>query len=443
MRPRTLAELASRLETEALDDRGVIVARVTTDSRTVHPGDLFVAIRGEAFDGNAFVEDAVASGAAAVVTSRTDLLGTPRIVTTDTLTVLRDLAVIARSDINVPVVAITGSSGKTSTKDLLVAALPGACGSPRSYNNEVGVPLTILGTPPDARFLVAEVGSRGRGHIEYLMPAVRPDVSVVTNLGVVHLETFGTTDELADAKYELIAGLAGSGTAVVPAAEPRLRRDHPGPVITFGTESTADVRAAGIEVDDSGRARFRLETAGQTVPVKLRIAGAHQAVNATAAVAAGLAVGVDLATLASGLEAATGSQWRMEIHRGRFTVVNDAYNANPDSVEAAMRTVAEMPGRHIAVLGTMAELGPVERAEHERIGRLAVDLGFASVVTVGNEPGIAQAAGPIGRNVADAGAAYTVVTRLIGEGDVVLVKASRAVGLEQLALRLAAEVGRP
>jgi len=442
MRSRTLATLGAALGTAVVDDPGVTVARVTTDSRGVQPGDLFVAISGEAFDGNKFVESAVAAGATAVVTSRTDLEGIPRIVTGDTLTALRDIAALARADINVPVVAITGSSGKTSTKDLLAGALPGSWASPRSYNNEVGVPLTVLGTPADARYLIAEVGSRGRGHIEYLMSAVRPDVSVVTNLGVVHLETFGTTDDLADAKYELIAALSESGTAVVPAGEYRLHRGHPGPVITFGTEPAADVRVGHVTVDEEGLPTFDIDAAGESAQVRLRIAGAHQALNAAAAVAAGLAVGADLGTLLVGLGSATGSQWRMEIHRGRFTVVNDAYNANPDSVEAAMRTVAEMPGRHIAVLGTMAELGPMEQAEHERIGRLAADLGFANVVTVGDEPGIARGAGPIGRNVADADAAYTVVTRLIDDDDVVLVKASRAVGLEQLALRLAEEVDR-
>ncbi len=314
-----------------------------------------------------------------------------------------------------PVIAITGSSGKTSTKDLLAGALQGSWASPRSYNNEVGVPLTVLGTPADARYLIAEVGSRGRGHIEYLMPAVRPDVSVVTNLGVVHLETFGTTDDLADAKYELVAALGESGTAVVPAGERRLHRGHPGPVISFGTESAADVRVYNVTVDEHGLPTFEISAAGESARVHLRLAGAHQALNAAAAVGAGLAVGVGLDTLVTGIVSATGSQWRMEIHRGRFTVVNDAYNANPDSVEAAMRTVAEMPGRHIAILGTMAELGPLEQTEHERIGRLAVDLGFANVVTVGDEPGIALGAGPIGRNVADADAAYEVVARLIDE----------------------------
>jgi UDP-N-acetylmuramoyl-tripeptide--D-alanyl-D-alanine ligase len=442
MKPRTLAALGAALGAAVVDDPGVTVTRVTTDSRDVHPGDLFVAISGEAFDGNKFIESAVASGATAVATSRTDLEGIPRIVTGDTLTALRDIAALARADISVPVIAITGSSGKTSTKDLLAGALPGSWASPRSYNNEVGVPLTVLGTPADARYLIAEVGSRGRGHIEYLMPAVRPDVSVVTNLGVVHLETFGTTDDLADAKYELVAALSESGTAVVPAGEHRLHRGHPGPVVSFGTESAADVRVYNVTVDERGLPTFDISAAGESARVHLRLAGAHQALNAAAAVAAGLAVGVGLDTLLAGIVSATGSQWRMEIHRGRFTVVNDAYNANPDSVEAAMRTVAEMPGRHIAVLGTMAELGPIERTEHERIGRLAVDLGFANVVTVGNEPGIARGAGAIGRNVADADAAYELVMRLVDEGDTVLVKASRAVGLEKLAMRLAAEVNR-
>jgi UDP-N-acetylmuramoyl-tripeptide--D-alanyl-D-alanine ligase len=442
VKSRTLAELGAAIGIVPLDDPGVTVARVTTDSRDVHAGDLFVAIAGEAFDGNEFAGDAIAAGAVAVVTSRRDLTGVPRLVSDDPLTVLRDIAVVARGDIVVPVIAITGSSGKTSTKDLLAAALPGAWASPRSFNNEVGVPLTVLSTPGHARYLVAEVGSRGRGHIEYLMPAVRPDVSVVTNLGVVHLETFGTTDDLADAKYELIAALDADGIAVVPAGEHRLHRGHPGRVITFGTEQEADVRADHIAVGDDGCPSFDLSAYGERVSLRLRVAGAHQALNAAAAAAAGIAVGIDLTTLGRGMEAATGSQWRMEIHRGRFTVVNDAYNANPDSVEAAMRTVAEMPGRHIAVLGTMAELGPIESEEHERIGRLAFDLGFANVVTVGNEPGIAHGAGAIGRNVDDQDAAYDLITRLIDDGDIVLVKASRAVGLEQLALRLAGEVNR-
>jgi len=440
MKPRQLTTLADELGLVAHDPRDTYIQRATTDSRDIRPGDLFVAVTGATFDGNRFVEDAVAGGAAAVVTNRRDLAGVPRIVADDTLHVLRDIAVIARSEMDAPVVAITGSTGKTSTKDLLAGALPGAWASPRSFNNEIGVPLTILNTPEDAKYLVVEVGSRGRGHIRYLMPAVRPDVAVITNLGVVHLETFGTTDDLADAKYELVEGLGETGTAILPAGEQRLHRNHPGPVITFGEEAEADIRVGNISVDDGGRPTFDIHSDQGATTVRLAVAGAHQACNAAAAVAAGRALNVDFATLIDGIQSATGSQWRMEIHRGRYTVVNDAYNANPDSVEAAMRTVAAMPGRHIAVLGTMAELGPIEVSEHERIGRLASALGFAAVITVGVEPGIARGAGPIARNVDGIEEAHEVINRIVADGDVVLVKASRAVGLERLALRLIEDV---
>ena len=439
MKPVRLADLARLLGHAALEDPGVVVTGVTTDSRDVRSGDLFVAILGENFDGNEYARAAIEAGAAAVVTSDPDNTGIPRILVDDTLTTLRDLAALHRNDLLMPVVAITGSSGKTSTKDLLAGALPGAWVSPQSFNNEIGVPLTVLGTPEEASFLVAEVGSRGRGHIEFLMPAVRPDVSVVTNLGVVHLETFGTTDDLADSKFELVEALDESGTAVLPAGEERLHRPHRGSTILFGTEPSADVRVSDVHLDRDGYPEFDLETPAGSARVRLRIAGAHQALNAAAAVAAGLAVDVGFESIVDGLQQATGSAWRMEIHRGRYTVVNDAYNANPDSMEAAMTTVARMPGRHIAVLGTMAELGHLEAGEHERIGRLAADLGFAAVITVGDEPGIAAAAGPIGRNVPDAETAGRIVADLAGAGDVVLVKASRAIGLEALALQLAEE----
>ncbi len=439
MRPTTLAELAARLACPVFDDSGAVVTGVSTDSRTVQVGDLFVAVAGEAFDGNDFVAAAVANGAVGVVTSDPSVSGLPRLVVTDTLAALRDIAALQRAQLDIPVVAITGSTGKTSTKDLLAAALPGAWASPRSFNNEVGVPLTVLGTPHDASYLVAEVGSRGKGHITFLMPAVRPDVAVVTNLGVVHLETFGTTDDLADAKFELVAAIGKDGYAVLPDDEPRLHRPHEGTTITFGAGSTADVRFSDVALDDHGFPEFRLDADGGSARLRLSVAGAHQAKNAAAAVAAGMALGLEFDDLVGRLETATGSAWRMEIHRGRFTVVNDAYNANPDSMEAAMKTVAALPGRHIAIVGMMAELGPISASEHARIGRLARDLGFAAVITVGDEPGIAAAAGPIGRNVPDPVAAHEVMQSFVRDGDVVLVKASRAIGLENLALQLAEE----
>ena len=415
------------------------VRAVTTDSRAAHPGDLFVALTGERFDGHAFTEAAHEAGVAAVmVDAHRGVAGRPRIEVADTSTALRDLAVYRRRQLDLPTVAITGSSGKTSTKDLLASILDGSWASPRSYNNEVGVPLTVLGTPRGATALVLEVGSRGKGHIAWLMPAVRPDVAVVTNLGVVHLETFGTEEGLADAKFELVESLDDTGTAVIPVDEPRLHRPHRGDTLTFGL-SRGDVAVHDLTLDQWGRASFTLATPTGTQAARLGIAGAHQALNAAAAVAAGLALGRSLDSLTGGLERAVASPWRMEIHRGAYTVVNDAYNANPDSVEAALRTVIRLPGRPVAVLGHMAELGPVEEAEHLRIGALAAELGFAEVIVVGHDPGIARGAGTVATTVDDPAEAPAAVKRRLRPGDTVLVKASRAVGLERLAQDLIEE----
>ncbi len=423
----------------AADPAAPLVASVGTDSRASGPGELFVAIAGESFDGHDFAAAAIAAGAVAAVVRRDAgwPAAMPRIEVDDTAEALRDLAARHRRAMAIPVVAVTGSTGKTSTKDLLAAALPGAHASPRSYNNEVGVPLTVLGTPDTARHLVLEVGSRGRGHIAWLGPAVAPDVAVVTNLGVVHLETFGTTDDLADAKFELVELLGPAGTAVLPAAEPRLHRPPRGATDTGGTGPDADVAVSRLDLDAGARPSFHLDTPVGSVDVTLPVPGAHQALNAAAATAAGVVLGVPLADLAAGLERVQPSPWRMEIHQGRFTVVNDAYNANPDSVLAALEAVAAMPGRSIAVLGRMAELGPVEAEEHRRMGAEARRLGFATVVVVGDDPGIAAGAGDIALPAADPVSARRLVGERAGPGDVVLVKASRAVGLEKLAAALA------
>lgn len=434
-----LEPVAAGLGGTVIGGGDAVVTRVVTDSRTVQPGDLFVAIDGDRFDGHDFAAGAIGAGAVAAVVKRGVSEVRPRVEVDDTVAALRDLAAMRRSELTIPVIAITGSSGKTSTKDLLAAALPGSWASPRSFNNEVGVPLTVLSTPERARFLVAEVGSRGVGHIRYLLSALRPNIVVFTNLGVVHLETFGTTERLADAKWELAEGLESGGTVVIPHDEPRLQRPHPGRTVLFGVDPGADIAISDLVLDDIGRPSFTITTPVGKRRLTLAMAGAHQAVNAAAATGAALAVGVDLDTIVAGLSTAVASPWRMEIHRGSYTVVNDAYNANPDSVEAAMRTIARMPGRHIAVLGMMAELGPIAAAEHRRVGELAVELGFEAVITIGPEPGIAAGAGSRGVNVDDMAAAHQAVRDIVAAGDVVLVKASRSVGLEVLAEALVEE----
>jgi UDP-N-acetylmuramoyl-tripeptide--D-alanyl-D-alanine ligase len=269
------------------------------------------------------------------------------------------------------------------------------------------------------------------------MPAILPSVGVITNLGLVHLETFGSRDAIADGKWELIEGLSAGGTAVLPDDEPRLLRAHPGPTMTFGTTQNASVRVADLTTDGQGRPSFVLQMEGRLFPVSLLMSGSHNALNAAAALAASTAIGVDPEVAIAGMETAIGSAWRMEIRAGRYTVVNDAYNANPTSMAAALRTVASIPGRSYAVLGEMAELGDVTAAEHERIGRLAIELGIDHVVTVGPDHGLAQAAG--GVNLDNPGEALDWVRRRVRDDDVVLVKASRSVGLERLADQLAEE----
>lgn len=415
-------------------DSTMPVHSISTDSRSLEPGSVFVAIRGELHDGHDFAADAVGAGAVAALVERgthSDLV--PRIEVDDTTTALRDLAAHRRSELQMPVISITGSTGKTSTKDLLAAAIPGSWASTRSYNNEIGVPLTVLTTPDDATALVVEVGSRGIGHIKWLMPAIRPSVAVITNLGVVHFETFGSRDAVADGKWELVEGLGVGATAVLPDDEPRLQREHPGPTVTFGESPKALVRITNLSTDDEGRPSFDLRSCGRVLSISLAMAGPHNARNAAAALAAATAIGVDPETAATGMSTAVASPWRMDVTTGRFTVVNDSYNANPTSMEAALRTIAAMPGRSYAILGEMAELGSVATEEHTRIGLLAADLGLEGVVTVGPDHGLSVAAD--GVNLPDPTAAFSYVLDMLQDGDVVLIKGSRSVGLEEIAER--------
>lgn len=432
----SLGEIADALSGVLIGDASRSVTAVTTDSRDNIDGQLFVALVGERFDGHVFVEDAVERGAVGVVVERrsgTEV--TPRIEVDSTADALAALAMKRRAELHVPVIAITGSTGKTSTKDLLAAGIEGSWASPRSFNNEIGVPLTILGTPRGATALIVEVGSRGRGHINWLAPIVRPDVAVITNLGVVHLETFGSHEGLADAKFELVEALTEGGVAVLPYGEQSLDREGDHSVITFGG-SGADIVISGVATDDQGRPTFNLGAGefGKTISVPL--AGEHQALNTAAAVGVAVALDIDLDLFTTRLALAVGSAWRMEVHQGNYTVVNDAYNANPQSVESALRTVAHISGRHIAVLGVMSELGHVCGHEHTRLGRLVSDLGFAELMVVGPDHGYALGFEGIVRKATGIEEAVDTLADIIEPGDVVLVKASRSSSLERLALHL-------
>jgi UDP-N-acetylmuramoyl-tripeptide--D-alanyl-D-alanine ligase len=450
----TLAEVADLVHGELTGPADATVSgAVTLDSRTVAPGDLFVAVAGERVDGHAFLGAAAAAGAVAALSNRRDD-ALPCVVVPDPVTALGRLAAGVHARLatgGLRTLAITGSSGKTSTKDLLgqvLAAAGPTVSPPGSYNNDIGLPLTVLSADEKTRFLVLEMGSRGPGHIARLCRVARPQVGVVLNVGSAHLGEFGSPEGIAAAKGELVEALPEGGTAVLNADDPRVlgmaSRTH-ARVLTTGRGPGADIGATAVSLDDSARARFTLVAAGEEHPVALQVVGEHQVANALSAAGAALAVGMAPAEVAAALSSAgPRSRWRMEVGRRAdgVTVVNDAYNANPESMRAALAALAGLPARRrIAVLGAMGELGPDAAAEHERLGRDAAAAGVDLVVAVGPDAvGISDGASANGRrageesvHVPDRAAARELLSEVLRPGDVVLVKASRSYGLELLA----------
>jgi UDP-N-acetylmuramoyl-tripeptide--D-alanyl-D-alanine ligase len=436
-------------------DRHATVDGASTDSRTLRAGQLWVAISATR-DGHDFAPAAVAAGAGALVVAEA-ALGRPAVAEVVAAAAAPVVAVAAPADAltalggaarsrfgSRPVIGVTGSTGKTSTKDLLVGALGTTlrvAAAEASFNNEIGVPLTLLGAADDAEVLVLELGMRGLGQIAALCAVARPTVGIVTNVGLAHAETLGGPEGVARAKGELPEALPPDGTAVLPADDGQLGTlvgRTRARVVTFGEAARADVRVERLRVDGRLVPMFDLATPAGRVGIRLAVHGGHQARNAAAAAAAALAVGCPLDRVAEGLEAARVSRWRSELREtpGGVVVLHDAYNANPDSVAAALRSLGALaiPGRRIAVLGRMAELGAHTETEHRRMGELAAALGIDVVVGVGTQVGeLLQAArrgGAETRSTASPAEAAALLAGMVTAGDAVLVKASRVVGLE-------------
>jgi UDP-N-acetylmuramoyl-tripeptide--D-alanyl-D-alanine ligase len=440
---------------------------VSIDSRTARPGDLFVALRGETLDGHDFAGDALGAGAVAALVARpVDGVVGLQIVVPDPLAALTALAAYVREDVDPLVVGITGSVGKTTTKDLVAAVLGRrlrTVAALRSFNNDLGVPLTLLAVDPGTEAVVCEMGARGPGHISALCRYVRPHVGIVTNIGVTHYAEFGSREAIAEEKSQLVRALPATGAAVLNADDPvvlGMAGLAAGEVVTYGLSPEAFVRAEQIEWNDRGRPSFRivlndralagsLRPGGESAWVSMKVSGRHQVSNALAAVAAGIALGVPLEQCAAGLREVVLSPWRMEVHEvgrgdGSFLVVNDAYNASPASMASALETCAGMVasgpagGRLVAVLGYIAELGGIEEQEHERVGALAAALADEVLVVGRRAAAIAAGALKAGmervRLVDDADSALEELD--VRPGDVVLVKASRVAGLESLAQAL-------
>jgi UDP-N-acetylmuramoyl-tripeptide--D-alanyl-D-alanine ligase len=464
--PLPLEEIAritgARLDGGA-DPAAVVDGPVVIDSRRAGPGGLFAAVAGERADGHDFAAAAIAAGAVAVLATRP--CGAPALITDNVPAALARLAqeVVARLP-QITIAGITGSSGKTSTKDLtaqLVERLGPTVAPEGSWNNEFGFPLTVLRADAGTRYLVLELAARGAGHIASLCEIAPPRIGAVLNVGHAHTGEFGGIEQVARAKGELPAALpaaAAGGVAILNADDPRvmaMAARTEARVVTFGLAANTrapDFAAAGVRLDDLGRASFTLVTPAGSAPVRLALHGAHHVPNALAAAAIAAELGLGPAETVDALSAATArSGGRMEVRRSPagVIVVNDAYNANPESVRAALEAVAHMARgrRSFAVLGQMAELGDESRASHEEIGALAAGTGITGLIVVGKE---AESIldGALARNgagtewrgeaisVPDGPAAVAALRGRLAGGDVVLVKASHAAGLERVAAEL-------
>ncbi|MGQ0805996.1 MAG: UDP-N-acetylmuramoyl-tripeptide--D-alanyl-D-alanine ligase [Actinomycetota bacterium] len=465
----TAAEIADATEGEIVAGTPDAVAQsFTIDSRTLEPGACFVALVAER-DGHDFVPDAFGRGATVAIVARTVDLGEggesrALIRVADPLVALGALGRLARDRLSgATVVGITGSAGKTATKDLVAAAVSRTrrvTASPLSFNNEAGLPLTLLGADVDTEVVVAEMGARFPGNIADLCAIARPRVGVITNIGLAHAGLLGGRAGVTAVKGELLEALPPNGVAILDAGDehtPDLARRTSARVVRVGLGAGAtsdpkaiDVRATNVALDEELRPSFQLATPEGSVAVRLRVRGEHQVLNAAMAAAVALEVGVPLDEIAAGLAQAESAPWRMDLTQtpSGVAILNDAYNASPTSVTAALRALARLPvtGRRMAVLGEMRELGAEADSAHADIGRIAVECGVDVMVVVGVE---ARPVGSGARAVAhgsvevievrDAAAALAAVAQRAEPGDAVLIKASRAVGLERVAEALAEE----
>ncbi|WP_084956656.1 UDP-N-acetylmuramoyl-tripeptide--D-alanyl-D-alanine ligase [Thermoactinospora rubra] len=460
-----IAEITSGALSGTADPRAVVRGPVVTDSRAVEPGSLFVAIRGARVDGHDFAAQAVQSGAVAVMGTRP--VDAPSVIVPDPVAALADLArAVCAALPSALVVGVTGSAGKTTTKDLIarLTELIGPTVAPvGSYNNEIGHPLTVLRADADTRYLVLELAARHAGHIADLARIAPPKIGVVLNVGTAHLGVFGGKEAIAKAKGELVEALPADGVAVLNADDPLVRQmaeRTQARVTFFGRGETAVVRAEGVVLDQRGRAAFTLVTPSGDAPVTLRLYGEHAVSNALAAAAVAWELGLPVATIARELSAAEPrSRWRMEVTErpDGVTVLNDAYNANPDSMRAAFHTfgVLAKDRRRFAVIAALRELGEDGDRLNEELGHLAGSSGLAGLVVAGPDaqPVLegARAAGgapavpdqPVALpdytsrteivHVADAEQAAAQLAAWLRPGDAVLIKGPRAMGLERTA----------
>ena len=446
-----------------LNTSPALVARgITTDSRAVKDGDLFVALAGDKFDGHDFLVDVCATGAVAALVNEKQMAalpqGFPYLLVNDTRQALGRIASAYRARFKIPAVAIAGSNGKTSTKELVAAVVSQrlkAVWSPASFNNDIGVPLTILQLTSDHQVGVFEVGTNHPGELRPLIEMIRPNIGIVTSIGREHLEFFGTLEGVLEEEGTLADLLPPGGLLVINGdgfGADILTRRSVARVARVGLGAGNDWRILDVEMNANG-SRFQVDTdeAEYSGEYSIKLLGSHQVVNAAYAIVVGKELGLGRAEIQRGLASCSGAKMRLQPKKiDDFLVLDDAYNANADSMQAALETLQVFPcrGRRIAVLGDMGELGESSDAAHEEVGRRAAANGVDCLVAVGRSSGImASAARTAGlRNVldvADVDSVGPAVTEIIRSGDVVLVKASRATRLERVIDFLSERFGPP
>lgn len=453
----TLEEIAHITHGELVAERPNSTVRgFFVDSRLAISGGVFVALRGERVDGHEFLDDVCVSGAGLAIVEKSYSgvvpQNLPHVIVDESITALGQIAHWARvTKLRAKVIGITGSSGKTTTKDFIAGILSQSgptVWAQGSFNTEVGLPLTLLTADESTEYLVVEMGMRGLGHIETLARMAVPDIGVVTNVGSAHIELLKTQENIARAKGELIRSLGSHAWAVLNEDDPYVRAmadSTDAQVARYGESPTANYRAVGITLNSDAQCSFQIVHESETHQVRLRIPGEHQVSNALAAIAAAHCAGVTVKDAAAWIGNIDHiSKWRMEVtttDRG-ITVINDSYNANPESMRAALKTLASMSQgrRSVAVLGPMLELGDRSIEEHDSLGRLAVRLDVSLLLCVGEPMKIthlgASQEGSWGDEVhwvADNESAIEFLDDYLQPDDVVLVKASRSVGLDRVA----------
>ncbi len=446
MRAMRLSEIAGPLA-GTLSGGDCEFSSVSTDTRKIVPGDLFVALSGPNFDGNRFVPEAAAKKACGAIVSAVQDAGVPQLEVADTRIALGELGALNRRQFKGPVIAVTGSSGKTTVKEMIASILQGSgavLATEGNLNNEVGVPLTLLKIGAEHRYAVIELGASAVGEIALTVRMAGPDVALITNAAGAHIEGFGGLANVVRAKGEIYDGLGEDGTAIVnlddPAAEQWLSRIRARTRITFSLErGEADIRAEQIGAGANGCAEFTLAGVPDPLPVRLGVPGRHNVANALAAAAACLATGLDARDIVGGLESFTGVRGRLQYldGPGGSRIIDDAYNANPSSFRAAIEVLASAPGTRVLVMGDMAELGEDAEQMHADTGRAARDAGIDRLFTRG--PLSAHAAAAFGSDAQcfdDVDQLVSELRPLLMPGVTVLVKGSRSARMEQVVAAL-------